>query len=109
MKTRENREYGTESISFQRKRIQQTLGYADLVLVIIDAIMIYISCYREYGYILTSVWNPAKGGGGGGEDKIMCTIIFYDVMQSRSTAFLRGIRLVYTFSASSRVSSTKRL
>ena len=76
MKTRENREYGTESISFQRKRIQQTLGYADLVLVIIDAIMIYISCYREYGYILTSVWNPAKGRGGGGKTR-SCAPLFF--------------------------------
>ena len=29
----------------------------------------------------------------GGQDKITCTIILYDVMQSRSTAFLRGIAL----------------
>ena len=39
-------------------------------------------------------------GGGGGGDKITCTVNLYDVMQSCSTAFLRGRRLHFAFNES---------
>jgi len=42
-------------------------------------------------------------------DKIMRTVLFHDVMQSRSTAFLHDRRLLCTSNVSWRVFSTKRL
>ena len=53
------------------------------------------------------VWVLHSGGRGGGQDHVHCHL--YDVVQTHSTAFLHGRRLLCTFNTSWRVSSMKRL